>query len=158
MLIVELYSSKVYVYPMCSKKQILQKLEQFYIDVQSKRKNQNTRLQVDNEFQQIKIKDLNDRYNFAMFTTSLIGGKAFAAEQKIRELTSRISKVKTILDKNKAKILAVTIIKTFAENMNDAKSKKYGISPNDIEKKSLSSEKFKTFSNFRCWWKSPYFS
>ena len=148
----------MYVYPLCSKKQILQKLEQFYIDVQSKRKKQNTRLQVDNEFQQIKIKDLNDKYNFAMFTTSVIGGKAFAAEQKIRELTSRISKVKTILDKNKAKILAVTIIKQSAENMNDAKSKKYGISPNDIEKKSLSSEKFKTFFNFRCWWKNPYFS
>ena len=33
--------------------------------------------------------------------------------------------------------------------MNDVKSKKYGISPNDIEKKSLSSEKFKTLFNFK---------
>ena len=40
LLIVELYSSKVYVYPMHSRKNILQKLEQFYGDVQSKRKNQ----------------------------------------------------------------------------------------------------------------------
>ena len=38
LLIVDLYSSKVYVYPMLSRKQILKKLEKFYIDVQNKRK------------------------------------------------------------------------------------------------------------------------
>ena len=82
-----------------------------------------------------------------MFTPSLGRGKAFAAEQKIRELKSRIWKLKTILDKAKAKIPAVTIIKQSAENMNNVKGEKYGISPNDIEKKSLSSEKFKTLFN-----------
>ena len=69
-----------------------------------------------------------------MFTTSLREGKTFAVEQKIKELKSRISKVKAISDKNKAKIPAVTIIKQSAVNMNDEKSEKYGISPNDIEK------------------------
>ena len=49
------------------------------------------RLQVDNEFQKAKIKDLNDKSNVEMFTTSVRGGKAFAAEQKIRELKSRIA-------------------------------------------------------------------
>ena len=44
------------------------------------------RLQVDNEFQQVKIKDLNEMSNVDMFTSSARGGKAFAAEQKIREL------------------------------------------------------------------------
>ena len=96
LLIVDVYSSKVHVYPMRSRKQILKKLEQFYIDVQNERKNKNTRLQVDNEFQQVKIKDLNDKFNVTMFTTSLRGGKAFAAEQKIRELKSRTSKLKAI--------------------------------------------------------------
>ena len=48
-------------------------------------------LQVDNEFQQAKIKDLNDENNVEMFTTSACGGKTFAAEQKIRELKTRIS-------------------------------------------------------------------
>ena len=72
------------------------------------------RLQTDHEFQQVKIKDLNDKYNFTMFTTNVrggkafaaerkIAGKAFAAEQKIRELKKRISKVKTISNQNKAK-------------------------------------------------------
>ena len=51
------------------------------------------RLQVDNEFQEVKIKDLNDQNNGEMFTTSVYGGKAFAAEQKIRELKTRISKL-----------------------------------------------------------------
>ena len=44
------------------------------------------RLQIDNKFQQVRIKDLNDVNNVGMFTTSVRGGKAFAAEQKIREL------------------------------------------------------------------------
>ena len=40
------------------------------------------RLQVDNEFQQVKIKDLDDKFNVTIFTTSIRGGKAFATEQK----------------------------------------------------------------------------
>ena len=40
------------------------------------------RLQVDNEFQQVKIKNLSDENNVDMFTSSVRGGKAFAAEKK----------------------------------------------------------------------------
>ena len=50
-------------------------------------------LQVDNKFQQVKIKDLNNLNNVDMFTTSVGGGKAFAAEQKIRELKTQIAKL-----------------------------------------------------------------
>ena len=56
------------------------------------------RLQTDNEFQQKKIKDLNERYNVTKFTTSVRGGKAFVAEQKIRELKKRMLKIKEISD------------------------------------------------------------
>ena len=42
------------------------------------------RLQVDNEFQQVKIKDLNDKNNVERFTTAVRGRNAFATEQKIR--------------------------------------------------------------------------
>ena len=38
------------------------------------------KLQVDNEFQQVKVKDLNDLNNVEMFTTSGSGGNAFATE------------------------------------------------------------------------------
>ena len=134
---------------MCSRKQIFKKLEQFYVDVQNKKKHRNTRLQVENEFQQVKIKDLNDRFNVTMFTTSLRGGKAFAAEQKIRELKSRVSKLMATSEKTKAKIPVVTIVKQSAENMNNVKSKKNGISPNSIEEKSLSSEKFRELFSFK---------
>ena len=46
------------------------------------------------------------------------------------------------------KVPPTKIITTSAENMNSVLNEKYGISPNDIEKKSLSSEKFKTLFNF----------
>ena len=65
----------------------------------NKRKNRNARLQVDNEFQKVKINDLTKRFNVTMLTTSLRGGKTFAPEQKIRELKSRIAKLNAILNK-----------------------------------------------------------
>ena len=55
------------------RKQILQKLNLFYNDVRHNRKGRRIRLQVDNEFQQVKIKDLNDEKNVEMFTTSVRG-------------------------------------------------------------------------------------
>ena len=58
LLVVDLYSSKIYVYPMRSRKHILRKMKLFYDEVKTKRKNKTMRLQVSNEFQQMKIKDL----------------------------------------------------------------------------------------------------
>ena len=100
--LVDLFSSKIYTHPMKSRKQIRQKLEQFYDDVKSKRKGKKMKLQVNQKFKQVKIKNLNDLNNVEMFSTSLRGGKAFAAEQKIRELKARISKlnVQSISQKN----------------------------------------------------------
>ena len=92
LLVVDLYSSKVCVYPMHSRRQILQNMKQFYDEIKNERNKKTIRLQVNNEFQQVKIKDLNDKNNVEIFTTSVRGGKAFRAEQKIRELKTRISK------------------------------------------------------------------
>ena len=39
-------------------------------------------LQVDNEFQEVRKKYLNDEKNVERFTSSVKGGKAFAAEQR----------------------------------------------------------------------------
>ena len=51
LVLVDLFSSKVYTYSMKSRKQIRQKLEQSYKDVKSKRKGSKTmKLQVDQEF------------------------------------------------------------------------------------------------------------
>ena len=72
------------------------------------------RLQVDNEFQEVKIKDLNDEKNVEMFTSSVKGVKAFAAEQKIPELKSSIARLNAL----KMKVTSTKIITTSSENMN----------------------------------------
>ena len=128
---------------MKSWKQIRQKLEQFYRDVRSKRKGKKMKLQVDQEFQQVKIKDLNDLNNAEMFSTSLRGGKASSAEQKIRELKSRIAK----LNNQKLKISPNKIIEMSTANINICPSKKYGFSPEEVEKRALESERFRTVYN-----------
>ena len=143
LVIVDLYSSKVYTYTMKSRKQILQKMKIFYDEVRSKRKGKRMRLQVDNEFQQVKIKDLNDENNVETFTSSLRGGKAFAAEQKVRELKTRMSKLNT----QNLKISPAKIVQISTLNMNLMKSVKYGLSPEEIEKRSLAGEQFKTVFN-----------
>ena len=91
---------------MRSGKQIRQKLEQFYEEVKEKRKGKKMKMQVDQEFQQLKIKDLNRENNVEMFSTSLRGGKAFAAEQKIRELKKRVA-----LLNSQRKLLKLTLKK-----------------------------------------------
>ena len=54
------------------------------------------RLQVDQEFEQNGIKQLNKKSLIEMFTTKVRNRKAFAAEQKICELRKRISKLNLI--------------------------------------------------------------
>ena len=81
-LFVDLLISKVYVYPMKSRKSILNKMESFYKEVEVKRNGQKTRYQTDQEFKQEKIFDLNKMYNVDMFSTVVRGGKTFAAKQK----------------------------------------------------------------------------
>ena len=70
LVLVDLFSSKLYTYPMKSRKKIRQKLEQFYKEVKGKRQGKKMKLQVDQEFQQTKIKDLNELNNVDMFSTS----------------------------------------------------------------------------------------
>ena len=73
------------------------KLELFYNEVQNKRKDKRTKLQTDLEFNQKEIKILNKKYNIEMFHTRVRGGKAFAAEQKIRESKKLLLKMKNIV-------------------------------------------------------------
>ena len=100
-------------------------------------------LKDDQEFQKVRIKDLNDLNNVHMFSTSLRGSKAFAAEQKIRELKSRISKFVS----QKLKISPNKIIEMSTANMNIQPSKKYGFSPEEVEKRALQSQRFRPVCN-----------
>ena len=78
-----------------------------------------------------------------MFSTFLRGGKAFAAEQKIRELRTRTAK----LFIQKLKMSPRKIIEMSIANMNIQPSKKYGFSSEEVEKRSLESERFRTVYN-----------
>ena len=126
-----------------SRKQILQKIYFFYDEVKSKRKNKRIGLQVDHEFHDFKLKDLNDEINVEMLISSVMGGKAFAAEQKIRELRTRISK----LSSQKLKVTPSEITQNSALNLSNRKSEKYGLSPEEIEIRSLAGEQFKPMFN-----------
>ena len=115
----------------------------FCDEVKNKRKSIRMRLQVDNKLQQVKTKDLNDLDNVDMFTNSLHGSKAFAAEQKIKELKTWITKINI----QKLKISQAKIIKRSTFNMNLMKSEKYGLFPEEVERRSLAGERFKTIFN-----------
>ena len=114
-----------------------------YDEVKSKRKVKRMRLQVDNEFQKVKIKDLDDENNVEMFTSLVRGGKLFAAQQKIRELETKTAKLNT----QKLKITPTKIIQNSVLNINNMKSKKYGLSPEEIERRYLAGKRFKTIFN-----------
>ena len=115
-------------------------MEIFYKEVEGKRKGQKIRLQTDQEFKQKKIFDLNKKFNVDMFSTAVKGGNAFAAEQKLRELSKRISRLKAMEKMPSKKQNLYEIIKRFVENMNSLPSTKYKQTPNEIEKNSLNSE------------------
>ena len=103
-----------------------------------------TRPQTDLQFKQGKIFDLNKKYNFDMFLTAIRGGIAFAAEQQIAELKKRILRLKAIEKKSKkGRIKTQEIVENSTDNMNSLPSRKYHVSLNEIEKKSLESEMFR---------------
>ena len=103
-------------------------------------------LQADMEFKKKNdIKELNKKFNVETFSTKTRGGKTFAAEQKIRELKKRISKLNLIKSKG---ITPLNLIKKSTKNMNKTESGKYGLSPKHIKKQFLISKKFRLSFNF----------
>ena len=103
------------------------------------------RLQTDLEFQQNEIKNLNKKYNVEMFSTRVRGGKAFAAEQKIREFKKLLLKIKALYKK---KFKPNEIIKKATTNINKTKGTKYQIEPEYVERKSLEDDNFREKFDF----------
>ena len=83
-----------------------------------------------------------------MFSTRRRGGKAFAAEQKIREFKKLLLKTKNLYKKSKKKIKPNEIIKKVTVNMNKTKTLKYGVEPEKIEEKPLTDDNFKEKFDF----------
>ena len=78
-----LFTSMIYTYPMKARNLLARKMALFYNDIKNKR-SAKMRLQTDKKFKQNNIKKLNKQYEVEMYSRKLRGGKAFAAEQKIR--------------------------------------------------------------------------
>ena len=74
LLLVDLFISKVYIYPMKSRNLLAKKLKLFYEDVKNKRTGR-MRLQMNLEFKQNQILKLNHDFNVDMFHTRLGGEK-----------------------------------------------------------------------------------
>ena len=148
LLCVDLFTSKIYVYTMRKRSNLANKLETFYKEISIKRKNDKMRLQTDQEFQQNEIKKINAKYNVEMFSSRIRGGKAFAAEQKIRELKKVIFKTKNAYKTAKKKINSKKIIEQAVKNLNKTNSEKYGFPPEVIEKKTLENDVYKEVYDF----------
>ena len=144
LLVVHLFTSKIYIYPMKNRSLLAKKLKLFYEDVDQKR-NGRMRLQTDLEFKQNQIKKLNDEFNVEMFQAKVPGGKAFAAEQKIREFKKILLRSKRFEKLRKKRLKSIELIKKVAQNMNETISTKYQLVPETIEKRSLNPNDGKYF-------------
>ena len=147
LLFVDLFTQKIYTYPMKKRSLLKKKMEAFYEEVSQKRK-EKMHLQTDLEFQQNEIKNLNKKYNVEMFSTRVRGRKAFAAEQKIKEFKKLLLKVKALYKKNETKIKPNELIKKVTMNINKTKTAKYQIEPENVEKKSLEDGNFREKFDF----------
>ena len=151
---VDPFTSKTYIYPMKSRHLLAQKNGTFYQNAQPKpqkvAKNERRRLQTDFQFQQNEIKRLNEKYNVEMFSSLMRGGKAYAAEQKIREFRKLLFKSRKAhrqllpaLDSIQKKLMHKATTK-----MNNIQSQKYGDPPEAIKENATRSEKFRDIYDF----------
>ena len=100
-------------------------MEVFYNDT-NKERDDKMRLQTDQEFKQRKIFELNKKLNMEMYSTNLMDGKAFAAEQKIRELNKTLSRNKRTEKFKGKRVKPNELIKKATFNLNNTRSGKYG--------------------------------
>ena len=106
---------------MKSRKLLAKKLKLFYEDVKSKRTGR-MRLQTDLEFKQNQILKLNDEFNVDMFHTRLPGGKAFAAEQKMREFKKLLLRGKRSEKQYGKRLKPLDLIRKVTQHMNNVNS------------------------------------
>ena len=84
-----------------------------------------------------------------MFSTKIRGGKAFVAEQKIREFKKILFRSKRLHKSTKtSRLNAKKLIRNAVQNMNNTNSQKYELAPNTIEKKSLENKDFPEIYDF----------
>ena len=139
LLLVDLFTSKVYIYPMKNRSLLAKKLKLFYDDIQNKRSGL-MKLQTDLEFKQNEIKKLNEEYDVEMFHTRVRGGKAFAAEQKIGQFKKLLLKGKRLEKESRKRLKPLQLISNVTKNTNNTISTKYGMTPEAVEQRSLAKD------------------
>ena len=118
-------------------------MEQFYEEIETKRDSkEQMRIKTDLEFRQREIQKLNQKYNVLMFHTKIRGGKAFDAEQKIREFKKILQKSKRMHESTSTKRTEPKKIIQSATNNLNSNSQKYGVLPNFVEENAEQDEKF----------------
>ena len=80
-----------------------------------------------------------------MFHTKIRGGKAFAAEKKIREFKKILLRSKRLEKERGKRLKPNDLIKKAAQNMNETISTKSQMAPETIEKRSLNPNDGKLF-------------
>ena len=115
---------------------LAKKLKIFFEDIEPKMTGK-MHLQTDLEFKQNQIKNVNDEFNVDMFHTKVHGGKAFAAEQKIREFKKILLRSKRFEKNSNKRIRPNELIKKAAQKMNQTISTKYQLAPETIEIRNL---------------------
>ena len=90
LLFVDLFTQKIYTFPMKKRNFLKKKMVLFYKEINNKRKDEKMRLQTDLEFQQNDIKQLNKKYNIDMFSTRTRSGKAFLYRTKDKRIQKTV--------------------------------------------------------------------
>ena len=144
LLCADLFSPKIYTYPMKKRSLLAKKIKQFYEEIERKGDSkEQMRIQTDLEFRQREIQKLNKKYNVLIFRTKIRGGKAFAAKQNIREFKTILQKSKRMHKSTSTKrIEPKKLIQRATNNLNSTASQKYGVSPNFVEENTQQDEKF----------------
>ena len=148
LVIVDMFSNMIYTYPMKKRYLLADKLRLFYESIKSKRTG-NMRLQTDLEFQQNKIKNLNEEFNVTMYSSKIREGKAFAAERAIRDFKKILLRSKRIEQASGRRIKPYNLIKKATNNLNNKVMLKYGVAPKEIEQRSLDDENYAELFDFK---------
>ena len=133
LVVVDVYSQRVYLYGLYKKDKTIDAFRQFVSDTENVRdKGVQVYVQTDEgtEFFNRPLLRLFEDNGIRLFTTKMNRGHAFMAEQKIRELKKKMTKLKSLTPK----LSIAKTLKLVETNMNITRIGYMDLSPTEIEK------------------------
>ena len=153
LVVVDLFSSKVYLYPLKNKAKLIKGMQYFYSEIYEARSKlgeggvpSTLYLQVDQEFNRRDLQLLNIQNKVEMYNTKMNDGHAFGAEQKIRELKIILTK-QNKLSRGDRRMNLYTLIKDAETNMNETTNSKYGVQPSKAHQLSVNNDDMRRVFN-----------